>query len=63
MSQWFPRHEVLDEGEIVAERLVSIARKTPAKQRKVAKKRLLSPFFHSSNTLPPGRNRPERTGK
>jgi hypothetical protein len=59
MSQWFPRHEVLDEGEIVAERLVSIARKTPGKQRKVAKKRLLSPYFLRPNTLPPGRNRAE----
>jgi hypothetical protein len=52
MSQWFPRHEVLDEGEIVAERLVSIARKTPGKQRKVAKKRLLSPYFHRFKSLP-----------
>jgi hypothetical protein len=57
MSQWFPRHEVLDEGEIVAERLVSIARKTPGKQRKVAKKRLLSPFLPGAKTLPAGRNR------
>jgi hypothetical protein len=53
MSQWFPRHEVLDEGEIVAERLVSIARKTPGKQRKVAKKRLLSPLFHWFDGLSP----------
>jgi hypothetical protein len=52
MSQWFPRHEVLDEGEIVAERLVSIARKTPGKRRKAAKKHLLSPFFRGINSLP-----------